>query len=303
MASAVLRIKYTGAEDVCTITASASAKTLSSAVGAAGATAADPNFGTAGTIDLTGASVDTLSELKAVIDAYDDYSAEIYIGPNGEDSENILSTVVNAKDEWGYILFTVDSVLDTENALVSWEKVKSVLDLDDEDQAKYERLINAASSVANRFTGRKLAGRDYTITMDGPGTKELILPEYPINSITSIYVDTAREFGASTEITDYLSYTDEGILYYESGFPSIRQCVRITYNAGFPVETGNTVCTAPEDVQIAVIEIIKWYEERLSGSAVGVRAIQNPDGIATQFELDIPLSAKMKLAPYVKERI
>lgn len=301
MASAVLRIKYTGAEDVCLITADADAKTLSSAVGAAGATAADPNFGTAGTIDLTGATVDTLSELQAVIDAYDDYSAEIYIGPNDEDSDNVLSTVVNAKDEWGYILFTVDSVLDTENALVSWEKVKSVLDLDDEDQAKYERYINAASSIANRYTGRKLAGRDYTVTLDGSGRKELLLPEYPVNSITALYLDTARAFGAATEITDYLSYSDEGLLYYEAGFPEIRQCVKITYNAGFPVEDGNTVCTAPEDVQIAVIEIIKWYSERLSGSAIGVRATQNPDGIATQFELDIPLSAKRKLDPYVKE--
>jgi hypothetical protein len=186
------------------------------------------------------------------------------------------------------------------NALVSWNKIQSLLGIDDDEQQKYEQLINAASAVANQYTGRKLAGRDYTVTVDGSGRKELLLPEYPINSITSIYLDTAREFGASTEITDYLSYDDDGLIYYEAGFPEIRQCVKITYNAGFPIETGDSICTAPEDVQIAVIEIVKWYSERLSGAAIGVRSIQNPDGIGTQFELDIPLSAKMKLRPYVR---
>lgn len=183
-----------------------------------------------------------------------------------------------------------------ENALVTWGKTKSLLGLDDSDQVRYEELINAASAVANKYTGRRLKARDYTITLDGHGRDELILPEYPVNSVTTLYIDTERNFGSETGVTDYLLYEEEGLLYYESGFPNVRKSVRVEYNAGFAAEA------VPEDIQIAVVEIVAWMGARYSasGEGIGIRQITTPGGGATEYEMTIPLAAQRKLDPYVR---
>ena len=181
------------------------------------------------------------------------------------------------------------------NALITWEYIKNLMTIDIEQKARVETLIDAASVSANQYTSRLLAARAITETLDGNGRKSLLLPEYPINSIASLYIDTARAFGAATEVTDYLSY-DEGEIYYAAGFPNVRQCVRITWNAGYAADS------VPDDLQIAVTETVQWYLSRFDGDGVGVAAIQNPDGIVTQYERDIPFSARMRLNRYKKVR-
>lgn len=179
------------------------------------------------------------------------------------------------------------------NALIDFGYVQDLLSTGVGDQARVETLINAASASANLYTGRLLAARSHTETLDGTGRTTILLPEYPVNSITSLYVDGDRSFGATTEVTDY-QYYDEGEIYYSGGFPDIRKCVRITWNAGY--------ATVPEDLQIAIAEIVQWYLGRFDGDGVGVTAIQNPDGIVTRYERDIPFSARMRLNRYKKVR-
>jgi len=183
-----------------------------------------------------------------------------------------------------------------ENALVTWEKTQSLLGLDASDQGKYESLINAASAIANKYTLRNLKARDYTHVLDGSGNKDLLLPQYPINSITSVHVDIDRDFNDETEITEYLHYDEEGILYYEEEFPDIRQTVKVVYNAGFPA------ASIPEDIQMAVVEIVVWLAGRLndSGVGIGIRQIEGPGGGTTEYEMTIPLAAQRKLEPYVR---
>jgi hypothetical protein len=64
--------------------------TLSSEIGAKGSESSDPNFGTAGSYDLTAAANDTLAELQALIAADTDYEAEILFGVDGVDTQNII---------------------------------------------------------------------------------------------------------------------------------------------------------------------------------------------------------------------
>lgn len=187
--------------------------------------------------------------------------------------------------------------LDT-NALVTLDYAIAMLnlDFDDVDETdKFIGLINAASAAANLYTNRLLAGRSHTKTFDGNGKISMLLPEYPVNSVASLYIDSDRAFGASTQITDFLFYED-GEVYYAGGFPDIRQSVKVTWNGGYA--SGSV----PEDIKIAIVEIVKWYHGRLEGEAVGVMSMVNPDGVTTRFEMDIPYSAKRRLGPYRKVR-
>lgn len=104
---ACIRVRYTGASASCKLVAETSGDTLTSTVGAYGAESADANFGTTGAIDLTAAATDTVRELVAVIDAYDDYEAEKVFGADTVDTGGILAvTAVQAKNTWAYFFFT-----------------------------------------------------------------------------------------------------------------------------------------------------------------------------------------------------
>jgi hypothetical protein len=280
-----LKIKYTGSEDSCLLLGDATAKTLTSTVGAAGSEAVDTNFGTAGVLDLTGATVDTLTELAAVIEAYDDYTASVHYGDDIP-TENIVTATVQAKTPlYGYVLFDLDSVLDT-YALTTWARTKYLLNLPDTDQTLVEYLINTASEAAEYHARRKLAARAYTSDLDGPGGTRLILPNYPINSITSIYEDEDRSFAAASEVdsTYYGYYSDEGFVErYTGTWTTEKKALRITYNAG--------LSTVPSRLQDAVIEVVAWNLKRFRGSGIGIRSISAPDGMNTAMETTIPLNA------------
>ena len=104
---AIMRIRYGGSEDSAKISASTSADTLTSEVGDLGSESGDTNFGTSGVIDLTDTATDTVSELVSVIDAYDDYEAELVTGSGSIDAADIINiTEAQGKGRWVYVFFS-----------------------------------------------------------------------------------------------------------------------------------------------------------------------------------------------------
>lgn len=290
MLGAILKIQYTGASASCLLTASATAKTLSSAIGAAGAEAADASFGVAGTIDLTGVTVDTIEELAAVIEAYTSYTASVVYG-EGLASGNILDAVVHAKTVAAYLAFDAPSVLGA-YSLTSWARIKYMLNLEEDDRIAAEYIANGVTGIAEMIAKRKLKARSYgpglstPYDFDGNGLSRMRLPAFPINAISHIYIDTARAFGSSTEVDsdDYVFYADEGIVRLD-GFtftPGLKN-VRFEYNGG--------MSTVADHVQNAVVECVTWNLKRIRGGNVGIRSIAGGD-VTTTFEIDIPMSAR-----------
>jgi uncharacterized phiE125 gp8 family phage protein len=186
-----------------------------------------------------------------------------------------------------------------ENALVTWAKAKQYLDLDDSGQEYTEGLINAVCASANKSTGRLLKARDDIPILDGTGTDTLILPQYPVNTITKLYSDTERVFGTDTEITssEYVIYKKRGIIkLFSKTFSSKIQSIKIEYNAGFGKDTD----IVPEDLQFAVLEIVAWNIMRFvsGGKGIGVRS-RAADGVDTGMEITVPLNAQRTLERYL----
>lgn len=102
-----MRLRYTGTETSAKIMANTSADTLTSEIGTYGAESGDAAFGTAGVIDLTNASFDTLAELVAAIDAYATYECEKVFGAAAVDTGDIIDIVAEqGKDRWVYVFFS-----------------------------------------------------------------------------------------------------------------------------------------------------------------------------------------------------
>lgn len=185
------------------------------------------------------------------------------------------------------------------NALVELIDVKSLLGISGDEDMRTELLISAASAAANLYTGRLLASRDHTEILDGNGHQSIMLSQYPVTEVDHVYIDSDRAYGAATEDTDFIYYEDTGELWRSGKWPEYRQNIKVDYTAGYTIAPGGTL---PADIKMAVIEIVQWYRHRIEAEGIGLRAIQNPDGIVSQYEIDIPLSAKNRLAPYRKVR-
>jgi len=102
----LLRIKYTGASASCKITTDLAAKTINSKIGDLGAEANDAAFGTAGTLTLTAITVDTVGELRDVINAYADYECEIVTGAVGTSIVSVVAGVFQGKGKWAMLWLT-----------------------------------------------------------------------------------------------------------------------------------------------------------------------------------------------------
>jgi len=300
---ACLKIQYTGAQASCLLVADSVAKTLTSNIGALGAEAPDATFGVAGVMDLTAAAYDTLEELRILIDAYANYSCSILYGDD-IDAENILAATVQAKGVYAYILFNIVSILDT-YALTNFSRVQTLLgsgNVSTDDQTLCEHLINAVTEQAEIISRRKLKARTYGVgqqkpyDFDGNGRDRIILPAYPINSVTHLYIDSERAFGSTTEITatDYLFFEEDGMIVYpDNTFSEGIRNVRIEYNAGYS--------TVPSILQQAVAEAVEWNLVRMRSLSIGKRG-QSADGVNTSLEIEIPLSARRVFESYKDHR-
>jgi hypothetical protein len=175
--------------------------------------------------------------------------------------------------------------------LVTWNTVKTRLGLSDSEQINVESLISVASAAADRFTNRNLAAATYTLLIDGSGSKKLLLPDWPINSVSAVYVNSDREYTDESEVTDFVIYP-YGMLWRDVVWPEAPQAVKIECNLGFSI--------VPADLENAVIELVAYYRARQLDNAIGIRSITSPDGINTAFELSMPMAARTILQSYNK---
>jgi len=176
--------------------------------------------------------------------------------------------------------------------LVTWEKVKMILNLDDDEQERIEFLITSASSQAEKIADRILAARDVDITIDASGGREYLLPSYPINSTEMVKVNDNE-----LQPNEYSIKAQDGRLRLKNYAPNGWDAISFKGNIGY-----NPV---PEDLQQAVIEMISANRRRFetSGGLVGIKTMSAGGAVTTQYELDMPISARSVFLSYRGVRI
>jgi len=192
---------------------------------------------------------------------------------------------------------TIDSV----NALISLEEAKQFINKDLNDQTEDNKIlqyINSASWYCNSFTHRKLKARDLTEYYSGDGSNTLMVNNYPINSIASIYDDLDRAYGADTLIDsgDYviMPTTLAFKVVYDGGvfMRGIRN-IKITYNAGYS--------TIPWDLREACLELVGFYWMNTEEKRFGILSINLGDGSVRIDTTQVPKSV-MQILEYYKRK-
>lgn len=173
--------------------------------------------------------------------------------------------------------------------LISQNDVKTLLGIgsgDSSEDDKIDLLIAAASAAVEAFCHRTFEATSYTEYADGPGWSDLILRHRPVNSVTSVQMDSNGFYGeapnafpAETTLTggvDYVlpkdgnSHSRSGLLKRIGGsgfagggrrfglrparrgpvWPYGTGNIKIVYNAGY--------ANIPADIQQAVFTLLAW---------------------------------------------
>ena len=123
------------------------------------------------------------------------------------------------------------------------------------DDSLIDSLILYADAAVKKATNRVFASASYTERRDGNGREELRLQQYPVTALTSVKVDSNREFGADTALDadEYDLDGDAGLVYrIGTVWPCGTRNIQVVYTAGYS--------TIPDDVvHAANIIVADWY--------------------------------------------
>lgn len=155
------------------------------------------------------------------------------------------------------------TTVDTDIALVSIDEAKEYLKIENSNaDVILSHLINAVSSWVSNYLKRSLVSSEKTEYYSGDGSSELILKRYPVTAVSSVYVDSLRQWAANSLISssNYIIKKQQGILkawqIYSNWSPGDSN-IKVTYTAGYTVATdGGDSGTLPYDIRLAVKRLI-----------------------------------------------
>jgi hypothetical protein len=143
-------------------------------------------------------------------------------------------------------------------ALASLADVKAQLDIQPSNLSQDTRLtlyINAATQAIETYCGREFTlNATRTEYHDGDGSNAVLTNQWPINSISELWIDSGRLF---TDITLKLAATDYGyqgtnrITLFNQISPKASGVIKIIYSSGY--------ATAPYDLNLACIWLVEWF--------------------------------------------
>ena len=171
------------------------------------------------------------------------------------------------------------------------------------DDAVLTRLMDAADGFIAEFTGRQFAGGTFTETHPA-GRSLAFLKNYPVDSVTGVKVDSARQFGAETLWTAdrYVLHADRGVIESVCGpflWPRKRGH---DWPGALQVVYGTATGAVPPAVKEAFVQLVgHWY--RFAKTAADQNYLMLTSQIDTNGQKDWPWSvaAGEPLPPGVRE--
>ena len=180
------------------------------------------------------------------------------------------------------------------NALTTLNRMKIMLDLDDEiDErtcALIELLINKASSWVERQVGRPLGKSTYREFYDADGQQELVTLKYPIVS-----VDYVKEAGrlVPPALYDYGQTANIGVIYRDDGWLragyrrglandiiETKRNIEVCYTAGYVLPkdaTDDDPQTLPADLEGLLWDMVAQAYASLQNGSQGLSSFSISD--------------------------
>jgi len=150
-----------------------------------------------------------------------------------------------------------------------------------DDDTLLTNLISMVSADIENECQRTFLATNHTEYYKGDGTSQLLVKQYPVNSVASIYDDVDRVWGSDTQIEAAaiaISNEVSGLIILEDDIFSQSddvENIKITYNAGYS--------TIPTDLESACIKMCAADYLESKGLMKGVdEGERNPDKLRKQ---------------------
>lgn len=158
--------------------------------------------------------------------------------------------------------------------------------------ARLTRFIDAASQAIENFLDRTVLTATYTEIQDGRASNRVILRNFPVTSVTSVYIDPDSEFtDPSTEVdsSDFRLEDESLIVLLHRQFPRGTQNVRVIYDAGY--------ATVPPVIENSCLFLVEWYYDLQNDLRVG-NVSKGKNNETTKYLTEWPKWLKDQLMPY-----
>jgi len=150
------------------------------------------------------------------------------------------------------------------NALVDLDITKNYLGIPLAETSQDELVrdfINESSSLVESYCNRLFREKTVTERFNGARTNEIILKQWPVTSVTSVHIDSARLFpvGSLVDASDYELAENEkaegiSVEIFSQVFPQGRKNIKIVYTYGYALFTD-----VPGDLQLACKRTVAYY--------------------------------------------
>ena len=190
------------------------------------------------------------------------------------------------------------------NALTTLDRMKLMLDLDDEADERtctlVELLINKASSWVEQQVGRPLGKNTYREFYEADGQQELVTLKYPIVS-----VDYVKEAGriVPLELYDYGQTANIGVIYRDDGWLragyrrglandiiETKRNIEVCYTAGYVLPkdaTDEEPQTLPADLEGLVWDMVSQAYANMQNGSQGLKSFSISD-VSWTFDKSTP---------------
>lgn len=115
------------------------------------------------------------------------------------------------------------------------------------------------------MAGRQFVAREYTnVCLDGDGSNVLVLPQFPVKTITSLYIGRTSSYAGSLVDSDHYEVDaeapEEGLLRLLSGYVFTRgvRNIVLTYEAGYKPTDTDGYHTMPADLVELLLELVAF---------------------------------------------
>lgn len=152
------------------------------------------------------------------------------------------------------------------NALTSLANLKDQIEIAQDftsNDAKLEKIINAASAYIQSYCMRVLVAENKNELHSGRRSNFIITNEYPINAVTSIHIDNDRVFDDSSLVnsSDYTIIDENESIAFDFTLPPGLNNIKVVYNAGYSV--------IPTDLEYGCLILSEWYYRLNSRQDIG----------------------------------
>lgn len=193
--------------------------------------------------------------------------------------------------------------IDTDLALVSLADAKEFLKITGSTEDEIVgKIVNHCSQWINKFCDRVLLEvTDRVEYHSGDGCSgAIMLNNFPVSEVDSVYVDATREFAAGTlvQASSYFVHDDTGVLELigeDSYWLLGKKNIKVTYTAGY------ALADMPQDIQMACKLLIGYiYRTFYSQWRMGVSSETIGQKTVTFDKVAMPKEVEGMLKPYRK---